>query len=713
MTEDSVQLAKDGVAQAVQDVKHLTGMIRKIEELDGFNEEEFRYITFRKRLKEANGVLKEANDRLKIEKIELEIKKIKDEIEEIAKGAGFTGTEPRYTFLQDSLQEANVRLTEANYRLKIEMIELEIKKIELEIKKIASGAGFTGTEPRYTFLQERLQEANDRLQEANYRLKIEKIELEIKKIQDDIEKIVSGAGFTETQPRYIFLNQILKEANDRLQEANDSLMIKYIEAFQEKLEKMKCIEGFTESDPRYISLTASLTEAIERRKEARQFHLQLRTDEPSTPKRSILENVKLPEITKSLPAASKFGRATGEGCWKVILKRFVGQIDCHRCITIGPDPLPITLMHPVFAEFVQNCQSDTLSDESCTFANVLRQKMLEDYESEEEMAPVARGLLGKYLDVKLLVTKPFGSETDGSYHVNNHLILNLEVKLQPGSGCDPSMQNLAYFFKQLPDKISHQLPCLLLDISGPLLGIYGVMNTDDEHVICEPLCPILPLHDVDNDLIRPLVSRVCAALRIAIDSLKTMDPSGLSTFPYKTSSVQIDGEPITFRYVKRLERYVFLVEYSGADRSTYKAIAKFTKGYGKDVHEYCAKSGFAPKLLAYEEKLPANWSFVLMEYVEMEPISKMDRADRKKQLYHILQSLQSGGFVHGDLRHTNLCWNRAENRVILIDFDWSGKNGEKCYPCDMNPELDWPVGASTGKVLSFAHDAYWMKQWLD
>jgi hypothetical protein len=84
---------------------------------------------------------------------------------------------------------------------------------------------------------------------------------------------------------------------------------------------------------------------------------------------------------------------------------------------------------------------------------------------------------------------------------------------------------------------------LLLNISGPVFGTYGAINTDDEHIICEPLCPILPLHCVENSLIRPLVFRVCAALQVAIGSNLPIlcDMKGLSTFPYKTS-VQISNK---------------------------------------------------------------------------------------------------------------------------------------------------------------------------
>jgi serine/threonine protein kinase len=164
--------------------------------------------------------------------------------------------------------------------------------------------------------------------------------------------------------------------------------------------------------------------------------------------------------------------------------------------------------------------------------------------------------------------------------------------------------------------------------------------------------------------------------------------------------------------LKRVTRYVFLVEFIGADGLVYKAITKFAKHYGREVHEYCAKKGFAPKLLSYEE-IPGGWIFILMENVELESISRMDHIEKRLQLNRILQDLHSENFVHGDLRHTNVFWNRAENKVILIDFDWSGRNGIKCYPSDMNPEIKWPEGASTGKFLSFDHDVFWINQLLE
>ena len=49
------------------------------------------------------------------------------------------------------------------------------------------------------------------------------------------------------------------------------------------------------------------------------------------------------------------------------------------------------------------------------------------------------------------------------------------------------------------------------------------------------------------------------------------------------------------------------------------------------MHDHEAKNQFAPKLLAHE-KIPGDWEFVLMEYVEIEPISKMDVSEKEKSI---------------------------------------------------------------------------------
>jgi len=179
---------------------------------------------------------------------------------------------------------------------------------------------------------------------------------------------------------------------------------------------------------------------------AREFYLQLCAREQLTSKQSISEKRKLTDIRDDLSASSSLAKFCGNGCWRNVHRELGDQIDCHH-INMDLTSLSITLMHSVFAEFVQNCQSIQLSNESCTFAHCFCGTMQEDYKLEEKMAQVARDMLEEYLKVDLEVINITGSESDGSCCINGHLILNLEMKSQPGSGCNPSMENLAHYIK--------------------------------------------------------------------------------------------------------------------------------------------------------------------------------------------------------------------------------------------------------------------------
>ena len=70
-------------------------------------------------------------------------------------------------------------------------------------------------------------------------------------------------------------------------------------------------------------------------------------------------------------------------------------------------------------------------------------------------------------------------------------------------------------------------------------------------------------------------------------------------------------------------------------------------------------------------------------------------------------------FVHGDLRQGNVLWNRQQDKVMIIDFDWAGTNGIVYYPTDMNPEIGWPEGATTNELVMLEHDNFWIKKLLE
>ena len=141
-----------------------------------------------------------------------------------------------------------------------------------------------------------------------------------------------------------------------------------------------------------------------------------------------------------------------------------------------------------------------------------------------------------------------------------------------------------------------------------------------------------------------------------------------------------DGQPYRLSYI---------AQTPGADSA--RILIKFVQRYSIALHEFCAKSGRAPQILAFE-RLPGGWWAVAMEYIESAcPIA--DAPDLRAHLNDWIENIKGlmsdfhdAGLVHGDLRDANIICNG--DSVMLIDFDWSGKDGEVSYPTlQLNDEL--------------------------
>jgi hypothetical protein len=120
-------------------------------------------------------------------------------------------------------------------------------------------------------------------------------------------------------------------------------------------------------------------------------------------------------------------------------------------------------------------------------------------------------------------------------------------------------------------------------------------------------------------------------------------------------------------------------------------IIKFAQRYSIELHEFCANSGHAPQILAFE-RLPGGWYAVAMEYIEpgfsivRSPLLHAHQDRWAEELKCLVYNMHSKGLVHGDLRDANiLC---KGDSVMLVDFDWGGKDGEVFYPTgNLNDEL--------------------------
>lgn len=74
-----------------------------------------------------------------------------------------------------------------------------------------------------------------------------------------------------------------------------------------------------------------------------------------------------------------------------------------------------------------------------------------------------------------------------------------------------------------------------------------------------------------------------------------------------------------------------------------------------------------------------------------------------------VHNLHAAGFVHGDLRSCNILL--ASGVVYIADFEWAGQPGKAKYPYFMSHlDIEWPDGASDGKLITESHDLWWLSK---
>ena len=148
----------------------------------------------------------------------------------------------------------------------------------------------------------------------------------------------------------------------------------------------------------------------------------------------------------------------------------------------------------------------------------------------------------------------------------------------------------------------------------------------------------------------------------------------------------------------------------------YYAI-KFTESYSFELHRLLEENGFAPKLRSHYS-LQSGFYCIIMDWIspvvpceELVELEISIKREIARQLFQILDILKTNGFVIGDVRSPNILITRVDEayKVIIIDFDFSGKLGEAIYPVELNmrefPWLDESVLMSEeGRKLSHSHD---------
>lgn len=178
-----------------------------------------------------------------------------------------------------------------------------------------------------------------------------------------------------------------------------------------------------------------------------------------------------------------------------------------------------------------------------------------------------------------------------------------------------------------------------------------------------------------------------------------------------------DNRVYQLEYLRRLtdhyRKTVFKAQVNVDANVMKQIVVKFACQYSKEAHELLANASLAPKLY-YCEKVPsvAMW-VVVMEYVEGKEVDdKVTDPQQINSLRRALTMLHDNGMVFGDLRCPNVLLR--DRSVVLIDFDWCGKEGEVCYPSDISLSQGiWEESVVRGGLITKGHDEFHFRELTD
>ncbi|KAJ3499972.1 hypothetical protein NLJ89_g9993 [Agrocybe chaxingu] len=412
-----------------------------------------------------------------------------------------------------------------------------------------------------------------------------------------------------------------------------------------------------------------------------------------------------------------------------------GYIPCNRPYG-RPTALPLSLLHPIFGEYVDDAENYVPTTDDVKFFLAFVQAMANIYKREDGRQET---LLTIFDDHKIPIKPTMIGRftTDGDLSIGKFRFLIAEFKNEIGStAAEPFFQAILYFLeatrKLATQHLNSVLPCMIVLIFGPYVAFAGAAWTDRPTV--QMLSPAIPCHYQDTDIkMEGMLVRHLGALRRAIHALDTYYqeysanpsfPLRNPTHPYPTSFTSWDGSAKRFIYLFHMKgRNLFFGRMDDIDGTAI--CIKFVARYCKEGHEFLAAKGFAPKLHAVE-RLPGGLYMVVMDDVSEEYISLFNlirdnpdflseehlgaRNCLSEKVGQCLRQFHQAGFVHGDIRDTNIMVKTLkrggnDGSFLVVDYDSSGRIKQARYPLNLNTtSVQRPEGATGGAVVEVEHD---------
>ncbi|KAF8834021.1 hypothetical protein BDN67DRAFT_915782 [Paxillus ammoniavirescens] len=405
-------------------------------------------------------------------------------------------------------------------------------------------------------------------------------------------------------------------------------------------------------------------------------------------------------------------------------KKVVKYIPCGRPCD-NEETIPVTLLHPVFGKFLDDCQTYKITAQDNVFIERMRKAMsiLHDDKSDQ-ISKVDKALQSYGIHLNFSKIEQTGHEMDGEMSINGHRYLIAEFKNEAGSlSADPYCQAVSDYLESTrenaPKLSGSSIPCFVLAVFGPHIvfagGAWNLRPT--VQIFSTPLAFHFHSTDMQN---QTTAARHMGAFRNALESLKeyyeSMQPANVITpttsprlphlFPHPVSFTSLaDERQIKFQYQNQpFEQN--LIFFGTREDDGARICIKFVRRYSHEAHSLCASLECAPALLGFE-RIPGGWFMVVMDALSEDYVplaSSSLSASAFTSIRKKLKDLHNGGFVHGDIRDTNIMVTDKE-QFMIIDFDWAGKINKVRYPPYVNREDIWrPDGAIDGELILTEHD---------
>ncbi|KAJ6476216.1 hypothetical protein C8R45DRAFT_373480 [Mycena sanguinolenta] len=401
---------------------------------------------------------------------------------------------------------------------------------------------------------------------------------------------------------------------------------------------------------------------------------------------------------------------------------------------------PIAIYAPVFTKFRQLAETADLTPEEFDVTYKFVEANTAYYKDEDLRTEAIDRFLRVLVDDTSLQKGriTYGSrraEPDGycTQTLNFRLVPKgiQEMKNRLGDGDSDALEqatcDIKMYYSSDDGVHFHQsgcCPAFLVAIEGAYICVAGAVFTDrivverlTDYVFIGSHPQVAGINAIDEGIRR--IGKILKALKTCYQDIPGYyhavqpPPSPLaSSLPMACSphldQVNINDVVFHLSYQRRLApdhspRAVFEALLHSPTTATQRVVVKFTHQYCATAHELLARQSYAPQLLYHKQHDDVGGLFVIiMAWCSGFPAEKLS-PEAEAHLRKAVRLLHDASFVFGDLRPPNVMV--SDDKIMLVDFDWVGKEGEVRYPITINMSSEtWPSGVGRGGLITREHD---------